>query len=606
MLQMTIQPTKTCTLFASGPTLADVVQRVEARTVAGELTQSTGESYVGAIKSVGDRQNTPLRMIDATLENLEDVLPKNGFDPRHDPSNTSYNLKRRRVAAALKEFLGIHEMLQTLRAQQDEWTDLFLVMEPYTKFKSGSWGWHPMCLEAMRSFALVARAHGWQPRDINAARATQLDDLYSGNKRTANRTCLVRLDDIRKFSDALPFLPPEPIGFDAAHRQEIKTGFPSTFDLIFNRWIDAVTKSGWDPVAEANSDDRQKHAHVLRSAFRCFFRIALELDLISRDAMEILTVLSCDEAIRLVAREMFARKNRAREKGRLDPRTSRKYLKGIRQVLNARGVDTTVLSRIIANNKDSRKGAAADKRMTRQNQAFCEALVEKLHLRRRFLFSYKPLRAQAEAIMARAKAEARKMTKNEIARVRLLGTCACFAAIEIGGAPIRVENAMGLSCVGTDAQILVPKKGKKPMNVLIPEGFTKNGVEIQFPIKWNKHGCYDTIEWYFDTIRPLFPYAGSNPYLFPAVRAVGKPMDPGYFGEKFSEFMRTIVDLPMTPHQMRHGQTSLLLNAHPEEIEVIAKRIDDSVDTLRRYYGWLNAMRMVERGQDLLAGLMDG
>ena len=82
MLQMTIQPTKTCTLFASGPTLADVVQRVEARTVAGELTQSTGESYVGAIKSVGDRQNTPLRMIDATLENLEDVLPKNGFDPR--------------------------------------------------------------------------------------------------------------------------------------------------------------------------------------------------------------------------------------------------------------------------------------------------------------------------------------------------------------------------------------------------------------------------------------------------------------------------------------------------------------------------------------------
>lgn len=69
--------------------------------------------------------------------------------------------------------------------------------------------------------------------------------------------------------------------------------------------------------------------------------------------------------------------------------------------------------------------------------------------------------------------------------------------------------------------------------------------------------------------------------------------------------MRTVVDLPMTPHQMRHGQTSLLLNAHPEEIEVIAKRIDDKAETLRAFYGWLDAMRLVERGQDLLVGLMD-
>ena len=69
--------------------------------------------------------------------------------------------------------------------------------------------------------------------------------------------------------------------------------------------------------------------------------------------------------------------------------------------------------------------------------------------------------------------------------------------------------------------------------------------------------------------------------------------------------MRTHVGVPMTPHQMRHGQTSLLLNAHPNEVEVIAQRIGDHPDTLRRYYGWLNALKLVERGQDLLAGLID-
>ena len=69
--------------------------------------------------------------------------------------------------------------------------------------------------------------------------------------------------------------------------------------------------------------------------------------------------------------------------------------------------------------------------------------------------------------------------------------------------------------------------------------------------------------------------------------------------------MRTVVDFPMTPHQMRHGQTSLLLDRYPTEIEVIAKRIDDTVGTLRQFYGWLNSLKLVERGQDMMIGLMD-
>ena len=51
----------------------------------------------------------------------------------------------------------------------------------------------------------------------------------------------------------------------------------------------------------------------------------------------------------------------------------------------------------------------------------------------------------------------------------------------------------------------------------------------------------------------------------------GAPLSAGYFGAEFSALMRTVVNLPMTPHQMRHGQTSLLLDRHPNEIEVIAK-----------------------------------
>lgn len=605
MLHLTIRPTTTCT--PAGKVYLDAVKlRVEARILAGELTSSTGRSYINALDAFAEWVNRPPTQIPVDLRDIEARLPEDGFDPARQKSHKAYALMRRRILASVREYWGVHEKMNALREQEDEWTDLFAAMQPYTKAKSGSWAWHPMCLAAMRSFALVARAHGVQPRDLDVNKAQMLDDLYLGNKRRANRACLQRLDDIRKFPNALPLLPRNPIGFDAAYRQKIASGLPVSFENQFETWITTVTRSGWDPVEKAYSDHCAKHAHVLRSAFRCYLRIALEFDLISRNESEILPVLRSDEAIRLVAQEMFARKARTKSGGKLEVRTSRKYLRGIRQVLDAHGVDTTVLGQIIANNKDSRRGAKADKSMTKKNRAFCEALVEKLHLQRRFLFSFKQLREEAEAIMARAKIDRRQMTKNEIARVRMLGAAACFAAIEIGGAPIRVGNAMALTCMGDDAQIRIPRTSNKQIQVVIPEELTKNRAQIEFPVPQNKHGCVDTIRWYFDVIRPLFPYANGSDFLFPAVRAFGKPMDPTRFGERFSEFMRTIVDLPMTPHQMRHGQTSLLLNAHPEEIEVIAKRIDDSVDTLRRFYGWLNAMRIVERGQDLLVGLMNG
>ena len=605
MLKLTIPPNDTGIPIADGPSLPDVIARVKARMRAGSLAASTGESYIGALESAGARVNLPLEMIEATPERMEEIFPRNGFDPTQDSSNTAYELKRRRALAAVKEFSGLHRARKALRDQRDEWAELFDLLEPRTTVREGRCDWHPMSLEALRSFALVARAHGWQPRELDAVRAQTLDDAYSGNKRSANRVCLQRLDEIRKFPELLPLLPPVRIGFNATCRQEIKTGFPVHMERIFTPWIEAMTRSGWDPISRCYSDDHAKHRHVLRFALRCYLRIAIELGLLRPDASDLLPVLAGEEPQSRVAGEMFARQHRKKAQGHLSRRTSRKYLKGIKQVLQHLGLDTTILSQILANNKSARTAAKDDKKMTPKNRRFCEALVDKPRLRRRFLFAFRSLRAEAETLIAAAGAECRALTRREIALVRMLGTAACFAAIAIGGAPIRVRNAMSLTCVGSDAQIHIPKS-KAPIKVRIPEEFTKNGVTIEFPIRHDKHGCHDTIRWYLRTIRPLYPLAATSRYLFPAIRKAGAHLDEGYFGERFSELMRRVVDLPMSPHQMRHGQTSLLLNAHPEEIEVIAKRIDDTVETLRLYYGYLDAMRLVERGQDLLVGLMNG
>jgi hypothetical protein len=331
----------------------------------------------------------------------------------------------------------------------------------------------------------------------------------------------------------------------------------------------------------------------------------LEIGQIGPDEADLSAVFKDDEVICAIAGKMFARRMRSKKDGRLAPRTSLKYLKAINQVRHHLGIDTNILKLVIANNAVARAGKKADKCMTPKNRKFSESLVDKPALRRRFLTSFKVLRDAAEAILTRAVAENRKLTKLETARVRMLGTAACFAAIEIGGAPIRVKNAMQLTCHGEDAQICIPAKGKKAIKVLIPPELTKNKVAIEFPIRSNRFGYYDTIRWYLRDIRPLFPHAATSPYLFPAARTPRAHLNADFFGAEFAGLMRTVINLPMTPHQMRHGQTSLLLDRHPNEIEVIAKRIDDKPATLRQFYGWLNSLKLVERGQDLLIGLME-
>lgn len=588
---------------SSAKFLSDLHTHVRGRT---DVSPTVKTRYLGAIGKAGEVLNTPLSRIEANLALTEEQFQLDGYDPVHWPTNNAYLQFRRRLQAPLREFLGIHAEQAQLRAMEDDWTVLFEVIEPLTEGRVGHGAaWHPMKLAALKAFALVARAYGWQPRDLTLACAEQIEADFQGNKRATNRRSLQNLDELRAFPQTLPLLPAQPIGFSPAHRVPQYQPLNRLWEAQFSAWIETMTKSGWDPVARTFTDKHDGHARVLRSACRTLLRIGLDTGALSADEKYLRAFLADDEALCTVASDMFARRTRKQKDGRLAPRTSRKYLKGINQIRAHLGLDTTMIGQVIANNIVAREGRTADKRMTPENRKFCETLVEKRMMRRRFLLSYRPLREAAEAIIAHAAREKRKLTGQERARVRMLGASACFAALEIGGAPIRVTNAMGLTCTGEDAQIRIPEKAKKPIKVLLSASMTKNKREIEFPIRANGFGYFDTVRWYYQRIRPLFPHAASSPYLFPAVTTPGAQLNSDFFGAEFAGLMRTVVDLPMTPHQMRHGQTSLLLNKYPNEIEVIAKRIDDTPETLRKYYGWLNALTLVERGQDLLIGLID-
>lgn len=590
----------------SGPTLEDLRKHVARRE---DLADSTRQKWLRTIERVGRILNRPLDQIDASMDLVEVRFVPEWTDADEWPTERSYRDFRRILQSALREYLGVHAMRAELANRDDDWADLIAAVAPLTKGKLGhptdGPRWQPMKLVGLKVLAHAARRLHVQPRGLDVSTCNLIVASSSGNERGSIIRAMRRIDELFAFDDLLPFLPAKPIAFTPDILAPALCALPEQWEACIAVWVLAVTHTSWDPVAQDYSDKHDKHAHVLRSALRTTARIAVELGL-CRPEDDIDQLLRDDAALTQIAREMFARKDRPKRDGRLKPRTSRKYLKGVNQVRAHLGIDTSLLTQILQNNKDARQGGKDDKEMTAENRKFCQDLIDSAKLRRKFFLSHRVLQDEANRIIGIAKSEGRDMTRSEVAEVRRLGVVACFAAIEIGGAPIRTSNAITLTSVGSDARIRVPKSARKPIKTYIPAARTKNKRTIEFEIKPSRHQFHDVIRWYIDVIRPLFPHATQSRYLFPSLRGEIGHISKSYFAECFKTLMRSVVALPMRPHQMRHGQTSLLLDRHPNEVEVIASRIGDHAETLRKYYGWMNALKLVERGQDLIAGLIDG
>ncbi|NVK57815.1 MAG: hypothetical protein HWE26_19620 [Alteromonadaceae bacterium] len=589
-----------------GPMLSDLRAHVEKR---GDLAASTRDKWLRTFDRVGRIMNTPLEQIPASLDLVERRFGPEWTDADEWPTERAYGDFRRIIQSALRKFLGWHNARAELDDREDDWAVLMAAVEPLTKGKLGETTsdpyWHPMKLVGLKGLARAARALDLQPRDLSIETANRIAASLSGNERESAIRALRRFDELFEFDISRDLMPAQQIAFSPEVLAPALGKLPDVWEREIGVWVHAITTNRWDPVSKKYTAEHTKHAKVLKSGLRTVARAALQLGLADRDD-DLRTLLSDDDKMTAVAGELFARKDRSKAQGHLEPRSARKYLKGLIQTRDYFAIDTFVLDQILKNNTDSKAGKKAEKSMTAKNRKFCETLLENAVVRRKFFRSHRALQSAAEALLNKAKAEGRDLSKSELAEIRMLGVAACFAAIEIGGAPVRMKNALELTIVGDDAKLRLLTSRKRPIKVHIPSAEVKNVEVIEFEIAPRKYGYYDVIRWYVDVIRPLFPHANQSRYLFPSLRGEVGHMSEKHFRAGFKSRMRSIAGVPMNPHQMRHGQTSLLLDAHPNEIEVIAKRIGDHPSTLRTYYGWLNGLKLVERGQDLLAGLIDG
>ena len=587
------------------PSLQDVIDDIDRRVDAGQITVSTASSYRSAISLLARKLNKPVAHCRADIDEFDRRFPLEGFDTDFHDSEKAYHTWRRRARSALEPVLRPGVTRPATYDVEDDWTRLVAALKPYTQDHPVRWRIAPQKLIAVEQFAKTCRSHGRGPRDVDCAFMSDLETLYGGNKRVNHRGAAARLDEWRDIPEALPFLPAQPIGFSKVdHVKPIE--LPESFMNEIEPLIRSATEKDWDPIAQEYTTKHSKHARLAGSGFRTYLRTAVSIGALPADASSCLQVFLDPDCVRRVMLSLIERTKQEKGQQALAPRSLRKYVKIIVQVLSHAGHEPGALTQALTANRVLKVGATADRKMTPKNRAFCESLLARKDLKVKFLSSYLHLRRAAETIVDRAKAEGRGLTPQERSRAGILGMCAAFAAIEIAGAPLRVSNVREAKIYGDDAWIRVPEKGQGPIAVHIPAAFTKAKTEeIRFTIRHNRYKGHDTILWFVRCIRPLIPGAAGNPYLFPSPRKPGAPVSDGWFRDEFKSAARAVVGLPMCPHQFRHGQASLLLHKHPGDVVVIAKRTGHTVEALLRFYAFIDAIKAMERGQDMMIGLID-
>jgi hypothetical protein len=275
-------------------------------------------------------------------------------------------------------------------------------------------------------------------------------------------------------------------------------------------------------------------------------------------------------------------------------------------MLDRNGIDSRVLREMIKEVEEL--GHHSEKAgMPEKTKRLCRTIIEKRKFRNDLLLAHAPPRRIAQDLLATAAQEGRDLTRGERLQVIRHGTVALFCALEIGGAPIRVENVLAMPFGGDDAWMRLVGKD---IRVVIPGNFVKNGKEIRFEMRPGPHRFAETVLWYIDNVRPLIltdPDTGktaSSPWLIPMLSSPQRPCPYETFHGWFVHIMRDVVGVPCTPHNFRHGQASLLYHRYPERIGWIAVRLGDTQETVIRHYAWVHEEKAMAEGQRLISEMI--
>ncbi|MEX5576700.1 hypothetical protein [Pseudophaeobacter sp. A-200-2] len=547
------------------------------------------DDYVNPVKKCEERyDHRALRDIPADLEEFHKRFPLKGYRPGLGKTEKAYKAWRRKVQAAIKGATGQIAEEQERRARQDAWAELIGALEPLTGMPEEAMYPHQVLIP-IRKLSDLARQHGKEPSQISQEWLSGLRTRLGSNEWKSLQSALRQLNHFRYLSSVRPLLPPEPFAEPAVLRANILPGIPDHVAAEIRDWVLNATRGEYDPVEDryeegTSEDDKSFKTAALRKFVSTLSECAgLETDIGLRE------LLSPENAVQVVRRWSSDMDGA----GRITARTAHDYLKAIYVVMARNGLPPDAIKAQLANNRFLKQGKKQGSHMSPGARTFCETLLGSQKLTLTFLSLHVQLRNRAQELLNRSSADGRAMTGSEIEEVRSVGSVAAVCALETRGAPIRIDNALALVIRGDNITFHLPGRMTDHATITLSPEHTKNDSEIWALIERGNLNGLEVIEWYMETIRPLYPGADSSDFLFPGIIAEGNLPYETFLGW-FKRETRA-AGLPMTPHNFRHGLASLLIEANPGRWDLLERLLDDTVGTARKNYGWVN--KRVQRSE---------
>lgn len=542
-----------------------------------------------------------LSQIPADLVMIKQRLPLNGYQPAFARSEKAYKATRRKIIAAVKNATGIAEAAKERRDRIDEWSELLFALEPHAVTSGGRRQAAPQMLIPVRKLADLARTDGIPPSSVSQDWLEAISPTLESNEWKSVQKALKTLNKFRSDEQVSCFLPLEAFPPPPKRRSENLDVIPPHISEEISDWVRNATMTEYDPVEQEFVDAASKSwVDFCLAAMRKFVCTLIRSGAVSQNSMaqlrDLLTPENAAAAVRFWS-------SHADETGHISARTAYDYLKASYVVMSRNDVNPSPIRDHLKANRFLKTGQKASVEMSDSSRSFCEQLLGSAQLTMSFLSLHVKLRNRANEMLQAIESDGRTPESKDLQKIRQIGTVAAICAIETRGAPIRIENALGLRFRGPNPTFLLPTQRTKHATIRLGVEDTKNDVEIWAPINPGNLNGLEVIEWYLKKIRPFFTDHQRSEYLFPSVTKPGSLAYKTFLGW-FKRYSRS-EGMPMTPHNFRHGLASLLLQRNPGRWDLLERLLDDTPATVRKNYAWVNERAKRVEVQKFILDLSD-
>lgn len=553
------------------------------------LSPATQKDYTTALKrGLEILQCNRLEDIPVNLNEFTARFHYNKFNPAQFSTEQSYRAWRRKIIAALKGFIGLLDEERSRRGANDDWAALLLTASNFLATQQGG---NEQQIIPLHILADECRTEGWAPKEITTEHlATLVAKLTVGRRRKSIARGADVLNRLRASSACISdMLHQEPFGRISRERRRASLP-PEAFMAEADTWIDAYCLGEQDEITETYENAKAK-------ATQSSYRAAFSKYLSTANRLGLLNGASClasafeRQIFNSVVREWLTCEDPAL---RISDRTKVKYVSDIRRIVKQSDVDVSMMDKAFRTNRNLKQGMADSKKMGRDEQMFCawllasrasELLYRSLHVR-----FYKRC-----LVLLKAEQEG-GLRGTDKSRLTQLGVLAAAAAIEIWGPPLRIDNLRSIPIYGEKPWLFMPSGKRSYALFVLPKEPTKMKRIIRQKLLPGRTRALEILEWYIRVIRPRFAGAETSIYLFPGFGAKGGPISDNSLRDWLQLHGRR-EGINMNPHWFRHAVASLYIRAHPNGHAHVAKLLDDSPETVRRYYAWINDEQVLDEVQ---------